>query len=61
ISLTTLATAMLGWHTVIGLGEGAITFLAVGAILSVRPDLVYAARGVISERDLVIKPKESVA
>ncbi|TQL70355.1 cobalt/nickel transport system permease protein [Nocardioides albertanoniae] len=61
ISLTTLATAMLGWHTVIGLGEAAITFLAVGAILSVRPDLVYAARGVIAERDLVIKPKESVA
>ncbi|MGH3350112.1 MAG: energy-coupling factor ABC transporter permease [Nocardioides sp.] len=59
ISLTTLTTAMLGWHTVIGLGEGVITFLAVGAILSVRPDLVYAARGVIAERDLVIKPKET--
>ena len=61
ISLSALATAMLGWHTLIGLGEGVITFLAVGAILSVRPDLIYAARGVIAERDLVIKPKESIA
>ena len=35
---------MVGVHMLIGIGEGIITFLAVGAILAVRPDLVYGAR-----------------
>ncbi len=51
----TLVTAMLGWHTLIGLGEGAITFLAVGSILAVRPDLVYGARRVLSSRTLEVR------
>src|SRR6478736_54017 len=44
IPLDTLTTAMVGVHVLIGIGEGIITFLAVGAILAVRPDLVYGAR-----------------
>ena len=37
---------MVGWHTLIGLGEAAITALVVSAVLASRPDLVYGARGV---------------
>jgi cobalt/nickel transport system permease protein len=40
-----LLATMLGWHTLIGLGEAIITALTVGAVIAVRPDLVYAARG----------------
>jgi cobalt/nickel transport system permease protein len=37
--------AMVGVHALIGIGEGLISALAVGAVLSTRPDLVYGARG----------------
>ena len=40
-----LMATMLGWHTLIGLGEAFITAATVGAVVAVRPDLVYAARG----------------
>lgn len=39
-----LAVSMLGWHALIGAGEAVITALTVSAVISVRPDLVYAAR-----------------
>ena len=35
--------AMLGTHLLIGIGEGIITFLVVGAVIRSRPDLVYGA------------------
>ncbi|WP_221352159.1 energy-coupling factor ABC transporter permease [Streptomyces beigongshangae] len=38
-------TAMVGVHVLIGIGEAAITALTVGAVIAVRPDLVYGARG----------------
>ncbi|MFJ7130372.1 energy-coupling factor ABC transporter permease [Streptomyces sp. NPDC098101] len=38
-------TAMVGVHVLIGIGEAIITMLTVGAVLAVRPDLVYGARG----------------
>jgi cobalt/nickel transport system permease protein len=57
IPLDNLATAMVGVHLLIGIGEGIITFLAVGAIVAVRPDLVYGARRVLATRELEIKPK----
>jgi len=44
LSLTALLVTMVGWHTLIGLGEGVITALTVGAVVATRPDLVYAAR-----------------
>jgi cobalt/nickel transport system permease protein len=44
ISFQALAATMVGWHTVIGVGEAAITGLTVAAVVAVRPDLVYAAR-----------------
>lgn len=55
IPLDSLATAMLGWHTLIGLGEAAITFLAVSAIVAVRPDLVHGARTLVAARELEIR------
>lgn len=45
VSLSKVATAMIGVHVLIGLGEAAITALTVGAVIAVRPDLVYGARG----------------
>lgn len=37
-------SAMVGVHALIGVGEGIISALAVGAVLSSRPDLVYGAQ-----------------
>ncbi|MEF9904437.1 energy-coupling factor ABC transporter permease [Streptomyces sp. P9-A2] len=48
-----VAAAMVGVHLLIGLGEAVITALTVGAVLSVRPDLVYGARGL--ERGLKLR------
>ena len=45
VSVGSLATAMIGVHTLIGIGEGIITALAVGSVMAMRPDLVYGARG----------------
>ncbi|MFE0386637.1 energy-coupling factor ABC transporter permease [Streptomyces bungoensis] len=45
VSLGKVATAMIGVHVLIGLGEAVITALTVGAIIAVRPDLVHGARG----------------
>lgn len=55
IPLGELAAAMLGWHALIGVGEGIITFLAVGSIIATRPDLVHGARGLRAERELEIR------
>ncbi|MFE5630821.1 energy-coupling factor ABC transporter permease [Streptomyces sp. NPDC056543] len=45
VPLGKVLTAMVGVHTLIGIGEAAITMLTVGAVVAVRPDLVYGARG----------------
>jgi cobalt/nickel transport system permease protein len=55
LPLAGLATAMVGVHTLIGVGEAVITFLAVGSIIAVRPDLVYGARAVLAQRALEIR------
>ncbi len=55
IPAESLATAMVGWHLLIGIGEALITFLVVGAVLAVRPDLVYGARPALTEPDLEIR------
>jgi cobalt/nickel transport system permease protein len=47
VSLRSVATAMVGVHLLIGIGEGVITAMTVGAVLGVRPDLVYGANGVV--------------
>ena len=55
IDLGLLATTMLGWHAVIGVGEAVITFLAVSAVLAARPDIVHAARHLASQRPLEVR------
>jgi cobalt/nickel transport system permease protein len=55
IPLGALATAMVGVHTLIGIGEGLITLVAVGSIAAVRPDLVYGARRVLAARTLELR------
>jgi cobalt/nickel transport system permease protein len=44
VGLGTVMAAMLGVHALIGIGEGVITALTVGAVAQVRPDLVYLLR-----------------
>lgn len=47
-----LLGTMLGWHLLIGIGEAIITGLTVSAVIAVRPDLVFAARGLQPELQL---------
>ncbi|MFG1681680.1 energy-coupling factor ABC transporter permease [Nonomuraea sp. NPDC049269] len=53
IEVSAVALAMGGVHVLIGIGEAVITALTVGAVLAVRPDLVYGARGLT--RPLVLR------
>ncbi|MEV4972759.1 energy-coupling factor ABC transporter permease [Streptomyces scopuliridis] len=45
IPIGKVLTGMTGVHVLIGIGEATITALTVGAVIAVRPDLVYGARG----------------
>jgi cobalt/nickel transport system permease protein len=56
IPLGSLASAMVGVHLLIGIGEAVITLLVVGSILAVRPDLVRGARPVLAARTLETRP-----
>ena len=58
LSLSAVASAMLSVHVLIGIGEAIITVLTVGAVLSVRPDLVYGIRGILPTTSLVITKDE---
>ena len=44
VPFDTVFGAMVGVHLLIGIGEGVISALAVGAVLAARPDLVHGAR-----------------
>jgi cobalt/nickel transport system permease protein len=55
VSLGKVFGAMVGVHVLIGLGEAAITAATVGAVVAVRPDLVYAARDRLAVR-LQLRP-----
>jgi cobalt/nickel transport system permease protein len=55
IPFDVLLAAMLGWHTLIGLGEAAITGLTVASIVAVRPDLVHGARRALAGRRLDVR------
>ena len=64
-SLGGVAGAVLGLHCLIGIGEGIITALTVGAVASARPDLVHLLRGTAKPLELrdapVAAPKGSAA
>jgi cobalt/nickel transport system permease protein len=57
VPLDAVFAAMVGWHTIIGVGEAIITGLIVSAVLATRPDLVYGTR---FERGTVVRA-EAVA
>jgi cobalt/nickel transport system permease protein len=52
VSLEAVFAAMVGVHALIGIGEAVITALTVSAVLAVRPDLVYGARGLLQPLEL---------
>ena len=49
VPFDTVFGAMVGVHLLIGLGEGIISALAMGAVLAARPDLVYGAADLTRE------------
>ncbi len=61
IEASTVLAPMVGWHTLIGVGEAVITGLVVGSVVAARPDLVYAARGALTERTLEIRTNQERA
>ncbi|GAA1378248.1 energy-coupling factor ABC transporter permease [Luteococcus sanguinis] len=61
VPLGTVLGAMLGVHTLIGLGEAAITALVVSGLLALRPDLVWAARGLVADRTPVLRDAAEVS
>ena len=52
MSIGAVFTAMVGVHVLIGIGEAIITALTVAAIVAVRPDLVYVARGLTAPLEI---------
>ncbi len=50
VPIGTVASAMIGWHVLIGIGEALITGLVVRSVVSVRPDLVYGAQPALAAR-----------
>jgi cobalt/nickel transport system permease protein len=59
VPLGDVLAAMVGTHLLIGIGEGLITALTVGAVLATRPDLVRGADR--PARDLEIRPSRQEA
>jgi cobalt/nickel transport system permease protein len=49
-SITAVTGAMAGVHTLIGIGEGVITALVVGAVALARPDLVRGTERLVEAR-----------
>jgi cobalt/nickel transport system permease protein len=56
VPFDTVFGAMVGVHLLIGVGEGLISAMAVGAVLAARPDLVYGARD-LTRAQLADRPR----
>jgi cobalt/nickel transport system permease protein len=56
-----VATALVGWHCVFGIGVAVITGLVVASVVATRPDLVYDARPLLRARVLEIRAEETPA
>ena len=61
IPVAAVGTAMVGWHSLIGIGEAVITGLVVSAVVATRPDLVYVARPILAASRLEIREDGVVA
>jgi cobalt/nickel transport system permease protein len=57
VSTGAVFAAMVGVHSLIGIGEAVITTLTVGAVLSTRPDLVYGAADLLPPLELHPAPQ----
>ncbi len=55
LAIGDVLTAMLGWHTLIGIGEGLVTAMVVAAVVGSRPDLVHGAQGLAASGELEIR------
>ena len=51
-SVTTVLTAMVSTHVLIGIGEAVITGMAISAVLASRPDLVYGWKPTTSNLEI---------
>ncbi len=51
VPFDTVFGAMVGIHLLIGIGEGIISGMAIGAVMASRPDLVYGASDISFEKD----------
>lgn len=58
VDLSAVLAAMLGWHSVIGVGEAVVTGLVVASVVAARPDLVHGAAPLLAERTLEIRDTE---
>ncbi|MDQ1666117.1 MAG: cobalt/nickel transport system permease protein [Actinomycetota bacterium] len=56
VPLGQVATAMLGVHILIGIGEAFMTALTVASVMATRPDLVFGARHVLPTLELRTAP-----
>ncbi|MCZ2816694.1 energy-coupling factor ABC transporter permease [Modestobacter sp. VKM Ac-2984] len=56
VALGPVTAAMVGVHLLIGLGEAVITVAVLGAVLTVRPDLVRGGRHLLRARELAPRP-----
>ncbi len=56
IPVSTVVTAMVGVHLLIGLGEALITAATIGSVLAVRPDLVRGAGHLRGDLELRTQP-----
>jgi cobalt/nickel transport system permease protein len=61
IPVAAVLMAMVGWHSLIGIGEAVITGLVVSAVVATRPDLVYVARPILAASRLEIREDGVVA
>ncbi len=57
VAVGAVATAVIGVHVLIGIGEGLITASIIGAVVAIRPDLVEGARrlGAVTPKKLAAR------
>ena len=60
LPIASVTAAMVGVHVLIGIGEGVITAMTVGAVLAVRPDLVYGAARLSDSVDVRVRASATV-
>lgn len=59
LEFSSVLTAMVGTHVLIGIGEAVITAAVVSAVVTTRPDLVHGARDLV--QDLELRPSPGIA